>query len=331
MYDERLVDRLNTIPGVEAASVASNVPLGGAAQRAIELDGRPNAADTPAPQVSVVQVGERYLDTLGVSTLQGRGLTNADGQPGSEAVVVNTRFAARFLEGEEVVGRRIRLDVDADEPGPWMTIVGISPTIRQSGVEQTEPDAVVYRMMRLEPSASLSLLLSTDGSPTGLLPQVREAVQSIDQDLPIFQANTLTNVLAEAFWPYQVFGTMFAIFALVALVLSSVGIYAVTAYSINQRTQEIGLRMALGAGPNQVVWMVMRRGLVQLVLGLSIGLVGAAGVGQILQGLLVQISPTDTVTLVMILLVLSTVTVLACLGPARRAALLDPSDALRVD
>ena len=110
---------------------------------------------------------------------------------------------------------------------------------------------------------------------------------------------------------------------------SAVGIYAVTAYSITQRTQEIGLRMALGAQPGQVVWMVMRRGLLQLAIGLSIGLVGAAGVGQVMQGLLVQISPTDPVTLAMILLVLGSVTVLACLGPARRAALLDPANALR--
>ncbi len=331
VFAEQLVDRLNAIPGVLAASVASNVPLGGAAQRTIELDGRPNSTDSAAPQVSVVQVGEQYLDTVGVSTLQGRSLMNTDGQPGSEAVVVNTRFAARFLDGEEVLGRRIRLDVDSDEPGPWMTIVGVSPTIRQSGIEQSEPDAVVYRMMRLAPSSSLSLLLSTEGNPTGLLPQVREAVQSIDQDLPIYQTNTLTGVLAEARWPFRVFGTMFAIFALVALILSAVGIYAVTAYSITQRTQEIGLRMALGAQPKQVVWMVMRRGLIQLVIGLSIGLVGAAGVGQVLQGLLVQISPTDPATLGMILLVLGSVTALACLGPARRAALLDPSDALRFE
>jgi ABC-type antimicrobial peptide transport system permease subunit len=124
---------------------------------------------------------------------------------------------------------------------------------------------------------------------------------------------------------------MFAIFALIALVLSAVGIYAVTAYSITQRTQEIGLRMALGAQPGQVVWFVMRRGLLQLGLGLAIGLFGAAGVGQVMEGLLVQISPTDPTTVAMILLVLSAVTVLACLGPATRASRLDPADALRLD
>ena len=339
-FIDAVTERLQAMPGVLAASVASNLPLGGGDRLTLAIDGRPTEADTPLPEVSVVEVGDDYLASIGLDTLVGRGLTRRDGLPGSEAVVVNTRFVARFLDGEEVLGHRIRLDLEDDEDGngddgssspphPWLTIVGVSPTVRQTAFQETEPDAVVYRRHRLAPGSSLAIQVYASGNAGALVPQLREAVSAVDRDLPIFDAFTLSEGLAEQRWPFRIFGTMFAIFAVIALVLSAVGIYAVTAYSITQRTQEIGLRMALGAQPGQVVWMVMRRGLIQLAIGLSIGLVGAAGVGQVMQGLLVQISPTDPVTLAMILLVLGSVTVLACLGPARRAALLDPANALR--
>ena len=335
-FIDALTERLQAMPGVSAVSVASNLPMGGGDRLTIAIDGRPTEAGTPPPQLSVVEVGNDYLASMGLDALLGRGLTRRDGLPGSEAVVVNARFVARFLDGEEVLGHRIRLNIDDDDEDedtltPWMTIVGVSPTVRQTAIQETEPDAVVYRRHRLAPGSSLAIQVYAQGDPGALVSQVRAAVRAVDRDLPIFQAQTLSEALAEQRWPFRVFGSMFAIFAVIALVLSAVGIYAVTAYSITQRTQEIGIRMALGAQPGQVVWMVMRRGLVQLGVGLAIGLVGAAGVGQVLQGLLVQISPTDPVTLAMILLVLSSVTVLACLGPARRAALLDPATALRPD
>ena len=137
--------------------------------------------------------------------------------------------------------------------------------------------------------------------------------------------------LAQQRWPFQVFGSMFATFALIALALSAVGLYAVTAYSVTQRTREIGLRVALGARPGQVQWLILRLALWQLAIGLLIGVAGALGVGQLLQSLLVQTSPTDPTTLVSIVALLMSVAVLACLWPARRAARLDPMVALRYD
>ena len=338
-FIDALTERLEAMPGVSAASVATDLPLGGGARRTLAIDGRPTEAGTPLPRVTVVEVGDDYLASLGLETVLGRGLTRSDGLPGAEAVVVNARFVARFLDGDAVLGHRIRLDIDDDEDeddvegivSPWMTIVGVSPTVRQTAQQEVEPDAVVYRRHRLLPRSSLVIQVYASGDAGGLVPQVREAVRAIDRDLPIYEAHTLAEELANERWPFRVFGSMFAIFALIALVLSAVGIYAVTAYSITQRTQEIGLRMALGAQPGQVVWFVMRRGLLQLGLGLAIGLFGAAGVGQVMEGLLVQISPTDPTTVAMILLVLSAVTVLACLGPATRASRFDPADALRLD
>ena len=330
-FVDALTDRLQSMPGIVAASLTGSTPLRGGSTRELEFDGRPAPVDGPAPTTTVVNVGDNYFASLGLDLLRGRPLARADGTPGSEAVVVNRRFVAQFFEDVDPLGRRIRLLPNDEEPEPWMTIVGVSPNVRQNAVETSEPDAVMYRRHRIDPGTVYSVQVHAQGDPAGLIPQVREAVRSVDDDLPIYEVATVSDDLAEARWPFAIFGSMFGIFAVIALVLSAVGVYAVTAYSITQRTQEIGLRMALGAQPGNVIWMVMRRGFLQLTIGLSVGLVGAAGVGRVLEGLLIQVSPTDPATLVGIFLVLASVTTLACVGPARRASLLDPSVALRTD
>jgi putative ABC transport system permease protein len=172
-------------------------------------------------------------------------------------------------------------------------------------------------------------MIRAAGDAAGLTSLMREEVRAIDPDLPIFDIKTMDQQLAQARWPFRVFGSMFAIFALIALALSAVGLYAVTAYSVAQRTQEIGVRMALGAQAPQVWWFVVRRGLVQLAIGLGIGLAGAFGVGQLLKSLLVQTSTRDPLTLTSIVLLLMLVSVLASFWPARRATRLDPVAALR--
>jgi ABC-type antimicrobial peptide transport system permease subunit len=161
--------------------------------------------------------------------------------------------------------------------------------------------------------------------------QVRQTVQAVDPELPVGNIQTMDQFLSQARWPYRVFGSMFAIFAGIALVLSAVGIYAVTAYSVTQRTQEIGVRMALGARGGQVSWLILRRGLIQLAIGLAIGLAGAIPLSSVLQSLVVQIPTKDPVTFTAIAAILIGVTVAACLIPARRATRLDPLAALRVE
>ena len=164
-----------------------------------------------------------------------------------------------------------------------------------------------------------------------MTPLVREAVQAVDSDLPVFNVQTMDELLAQSRWPYRVFGTMFSIFALIALVLSAVGIYAVTSYSVTQRTQEIGVRMALGARTREVSWLILRRGLVQLGIGLTIGITLALFAGAPLRAVLVQVPPRDPVTFAAIISVLVVVTLAACLIPARRATRLDPLTALRIE
>ena len=211
----------------------------------------------------------------------------------------------------------------------WLTIAGVAPNIRQSRLRDPETDPVVYVPHRTESPRAGVLIVRTPSDPAGVTALVRDTMRVLEPDLPLFNIQTLDQQLAEQRWEFQTFGTMFATFALIALVLSAVGLYAVTAYSVTRRTQEIGLRVALGARPGQVQWLILRLALGQLALGLTIGIAGAFGVGQLLQSLLVQTSPTDPTTLLSIVALLLSVAVAACLWPARRAARLDPMMALR--
>jgi putative ABC transport system permease protein len=336
LFYESLLPRLAVIPGVAASSITSAPPGNGAGSRGIEFEGRPEADPKKVPQVTTMYVSESYFDTIGVTPRQGRLLGEPDGKPGSEALVVNARFAAQYFPNEDVLGKRIRFKApatgpDAQKPKPWLTIVGVTPTVRQRNVQDVDPDAVIYASYRLDPPFGTALLLRGRGEPGALTSAVREAVQATDPDQPVFGVQTMEQAFAQQRWPYRVFGTMFTIFAIIALVLSSVGIYAVTAYSVTQRTQEIGVRMALGAQSRQVSWLILRQGLVQLAIGLALGTAGALAAAPVLQALLVQIKPTDPVTLVGIGVVFTIVTVCACLIPARRATRLDPLTALRIE
>jgi putative ABC transport system permease protein len=177
----------------------------------------------------------------------------------------------------------------------------------------------------------MNLIARSDGDPNAMTPLLREELRAVDADLPLFNIRTMDQNLAQARWPFRIFGTMFAIFALIALVLSAVGIYAVTAYSVTQRTPEIGVRMALGAQSTQVMSLFLRRALFHLGVGLTLGIAGAFGVGKIFESteLLVQTTAGDPITIGSIAVLLAAVALFASIWPARRATQLDPVLALR--
>jgi predicted lysophospholipase L1 biosynthesis ABC-type transport system permease subunit len=252
--------------------------------------------------------------------------------------VVNQRFAGQFFPGEDPIGRRIRFPPRSPAPGSpapppavWRTIVGVSPTIRHNSPQDAEPAAVAYVPIRQEPLSGAALLVRSRLDPGVIMNAVRREVQAIDEDQPVFTVLTLNQMLMQQQWPFRVFGTLFAILAAIALVFSAVGLYAVMAYAVTQRTQEIGIRMALGAGGRQVSWLILRRGMAQLAVGLVLGLAGAWGASRALRPLLVQVTPTDPTTFATITILLSVVALAACVIPARRATRLDPLAALRVE
>jgi putative ABC transport system permease protein len=189
----------------------------------------------------------------------------------------------------------------------------------------------VYVPHRVDPQRFMVLIVRGQGDAANLASLVRNEMRALEPDLPLFNVQTLDETLAQRRWPFRIFGTMFGVFALIALVLSAVGLYAVTAYSVAQRTQEIGVRMALGAQAGQVLWLVMRRSLIQLAIGLPFGIAGAFGVGKVLESLLIQTSTRDPVTIGSIAALMIVVSIGACLWPARRATRLDPVTALRYE
>jgi predicted permease len=328
---QQIEERLRGIPAIQASTLATNVPLGGGFRRGVNVEGREPAASDRPPDVTMLVVGDSYFDTLGIKLVNGRPFSGADGLPGHETAIINRRFATLHFRGEDPIGKRIKLVSEPPAtPAPtWATIVGIAPNIRQNGPQNLEPDAVAYVPYRNDPQRGMTLLLRAQGDPAALTPLVRNAIQAIEPDLPLFNVQTMDQNLAVQRWPFRVFGSMFVMFAFIALVLSAVGLYAVTAYSVTQRTQEIGIRMALGAQAGQVRWLILRRSLIQLAVGLMIGLPGAYGVGRLLGSLLVQMSPADPITLISIVAMLVLVSAAACYWPARRATQLDPVVALR--
>jgi predicted permease len=336
-FIERVDERLGGVAAFEAATTASQPPLLGGGIRQLTVDGRAQAAGETLPAVTVVTVGARYFETIGAPLVAGRGFVREDGAPGHENAVVNQRLAAMYFPGDDPVGRRIGLteETPTGPPVPPLTIVGVSKTVRQRAQTEAEADPVVYLPTRGNPNAAYGttlLVRSRTDDAAGLIPVIREEIRALDPDMPVFNIRTLDEALAQQRWPMRVFGGMFALFAFVALVLSTVGLYAVTAYSVTQRTQEIGVRMALGAQPRQVWWLVFRRAAAQLGAGLALGLVGAVGAGRLLQQLpFVQTSSYDPATLTSIAAILVGVAIGACFWPARRATRLDPVIALRYE
>ena len=329
-FFKQLEDRLNAVGPVEAATVANTWPGGGGGPRTFVIEGRPAPAGTELPVTTLITAGPRYFDTIGVRLTRGRPLNDTDGLAGQHNVVINDRFAALHFAGEDPIGRRVGFTSDAAKPpATWMTVVGIAPNVRQRSMNEFQQDPVLYLSYRFEPPLGIGVLVRSRSAAAAVAPLLRTELRAIDPDLSLFQIRTMAENFAQQRWQYTVFGSMFAFFAFIALMLSAVGLYAVTAYSVSQRTQEIGVRMALGAQSSQVLWLFQRRILVQLGIGVVIGLAGAVGVGKLLRGVLVRTGPTDLPTLGSIAALLVVVALAAGLWPARRATRLDPVAALR--
>ena len=340
-FYQRLQDRLGSNPSFRNVTVTSHMPLQGGFGRRLEIEGRPTPAGQQPPNVTMAAIDPRYFDALGMRLLKGRTFTNSDGTPGQDAVIINAKFAQQHFPNEEALGRRVTLSIDLSggDPPPGVpiaqtvTIIGIAPNTGTLDFSRTEPDAIAYIPFRTQARGFMNLLARSSGDPNALIPVLREEVRALDADLPLFNIRTMDANLAVQRWPFRIFGSMFAIFAGIALMLSAVGLYAVTAYSVTQRTQEIGVRAALGAESRQVMWLFLRRALIQVGIGLTLGIGAALGVGKIFESaqLLVRTNGRDPVTITSIALLLAVVSIGACMWPARRATLLDPIVALRRD
>jgi predicted permease len=332
-FYQRLDERLAAAPGLVAALV-SHAPFGGGAGRNLWRDDEVVSREPRRPRVIMVTTGPRYFEAFRRRIVRGSERPRLEAGDGAAAVVVNEWLAAAVFPGEDPIGRRIRLTLpNGASPGPeWLTIAGIAPDIRQSSTEDASGrEGVVYVSYGTNPVPRASIVARSDSEPSVVAAVLREQVRAVDPDLPLFEVMKLDDLLAasDERVGLRVFGTVFAVLAAVALLLATVGLYAVTAYAAAQRTREIGVRVALGAQTKQIWWLVTRSAALQLAVGLSIGMVGATGIGQLLGKVLVGTSATDPVTLAAVAGLLTVAGLSACLLPARRAMRLDPAAVLR--
>ena len=324
---DRLKTRLETVPGVEAIAMASSLPTWGSRHLSYELAGAQPVDASGRPRLPTLVVSPAYFRTLGAALLSGRDFNDRDGVSGVPVAIVNQRFAAKFWPGADAVGKRLRLFA-GKTPEPWLTVVGVASNIIQDDSTRQEFGPVIYLPYRQKPEANMWILACTRVPPQNLANAFRREIHIVNSDLPIYGPYTLAARL-EGYWDNRFYGFLFLIFAAIALLLASVGLYAVIAHSVSQRTQEIGVRTALGATAPDILKLVVLQGMLPVGIGLTVGLGASLGVNQVLKSQLVNVSPSDPLTLIIASASLILSATLGCLIPARRAMRVDPAVALR--
>lgn len=334
-FFDRLTTRLKAIPGVDSVALSDSLPGLYAPRISYELEGAQPLEERPS--VSVVTVGPEYFRTVGAALLAGREFGEFDHASGVPVAIVNQRFADEFWLNENPVGKRLRL-FDGQTPGAWRTVVGVVSNIVQDKNGRQRFDPVVYVPYLQKPTAFMNVLARTSVLPDTLAPAFRHEIQAMDSELVIGSGlgslegpKPLSDSMVFNYWSNGVNAGLFLIFAVTALLLAAGGLYAVIAHSVSQRTQEIGIRMAIGATAGDIRRLVLMQGMLPLGIGLAIGLAGSLAVNRLLKSELIQISPADPVTLLVASLVLIIAALLGCLIPARRAMRVDPLVALRHD
>jgi putative ABC transport system permease protein len=326
-FHETLRNRLKALPGVEIPAIASNLPLGNWIPFSFELQGRAHDPAQPLEAGGLV-VSNDYFRALEVQPKRGRVFSDVDGASGVPVAVVNETFAAKFWPGEEALGKCLRL-IEQHTREPWVTVVGVVPDILQNFRQNLERDPLIYLPYAERPEREVFLVARTQVPPANLADAFRREVQRIDENLPVYDVRTLENRIAEGRLTVSLFGAICSIFAGVATLLAAIGLYAVIAHAVSQRTQEIGLRMAIGASPRDVARLIFAQGIRPLAPGLAIGLLLALAASRLLRVALVGVSPSDPLTFVAIVVVLTVAALLGCLTPLRRALRVDPVVALR--
>lgn len=327
-FYRRLNDELASLPGVVSVGAAQTLPLsGGGARTPIAIDGRAVPPLPERPIVSIEIVSPDYFRTLGIPLLQGRFFTEQDSESAPVTVIINQSFARKFFPDENPIGRRVLMggvQTQARE------IVGMVGDVRQIGLD-TSPAEGFYLSSYQRPQLAMSVAVRTEGAPLSLSSAVRSRVLAIDRDQPIASLQTMDERVSESISNQRFTLLLLGLFAGVALVLAAIGIYSVMAYTVTQRTGEIGLRMALGAQTRDVLKLVVAQGMSMALIGVAAGLGSAFALTRVMRSLLFSVSATDPMTFIVIPTVLIGVALAACLVPARRAVNVDPMVALRYE
>jgi predicted permease len=344
-YDERagrafyreVVDRARTIPGVQSASVASPVPLDFSSSTfEVVVEGREAEPGREAVGVSGSVVGADYFGVVGTPVVAGRAFSERDREDAPGVAVVNETFAKRYWPGQDPLGRRIRLASGlanglAGSDAPWLEVVGVARDGKYRMYFEA-PQPYVYLPAAQRYRGDMTLVVRTDADPAGVVAALRREVAALDAEVPLFGVRTMEEFLRDrTFAGPRLVSSLLSVFGLLGLTLAAVGIYGVMAYSVGQRTREIGVRMALGARRGDVVAMILRKGLILAALGVAAGTLAALALTRVMSGLLYGVSASDPLTYAGVAGLLALVALAACLIPARRASRVDPMVALRYE
>ncbi|MCA1577503.1 MAG: ABC transporter permease [Acidobacteria bacterium] len=331
-FFSNLMTRLESSPGVQAASVISPLPLSGDRfSISFQIEGR-EVPEKDEPSADLFMTGAGYFRTMGIPLIKGREFDNRDQYGSPPVAIITEEFARQHFPGEDPVGRRINPGISTIE-GDQTTmreIVGVVGNVRNRGLN-TPPMPAYYLPQTQVPFSQMVVVVKTTGDPHSLISGVTKEVAAMDPDLPLFGVKTMEEYLSASVASPRFNTTLLSIFAAVALVLTIVGLYGVMSYSVAQRTNEIGIRLALGAQPRDVLLMIVKQGSLLIVLGLGIGLLGAYAATRLISSLLFGVTAKDPITFVVAAVVLALVALLACYIPAWRATKVDPLRALRYE
>jgi putative ABC transport system permease protein len=320
---------VKSLPGVQSSAVVNYLPLGGAnSSDAFLVEGQP---EPPPDRENIGRYrvcSPDYFQTMGISILKGRAFTEQDQAGTKPVIIVNETLAHRYWPNGDALGKRMRFSGPVDK-APWMEVIGIAQDVKHELNLPVTPD--FYLPHKQDSWNAMVLVARTTVDPASMAGPIRQQVLAVDKDQPVFGVYTMNEVRAISVTLYTFgFATM-GIFAAVALLLAAIGIYGVMAFAVTQRTQEIGIRMAMGARAADVLKLVVTNGMSLAVIGVAVGLAGAVGITRLMTSLLFSVSPTDVVTFGLVTTGLLVVALVACYIPARRATKVDPLVALRYE
>ncbi|HXD33776.1 MAG TPA: ABC transporter permease [Pyrinomonadaceae bacterium] len=326
-FFQEALERLKSLPGIRSAGATTGLPLtlqlSGSDFR---IEGQPEPEAGKEMIINTRSVSPGYFETLGISLIKGRDFDNRDKSDAPGAAIINHDLARIYFSNEDPIGKRITFD----DGQSWMSIVGIIGDVKQLGLDSSAKPEVYFPYLQVA-SPSMSIVVRTASDPLGLAAAVKSQIRMVDKDLPINEAKTMQQLLADSLSGRRFNMLLLTVFAMVALVLAIVGIYGVMSYTVTQRTHEIGLRVAIGAQPGDVFRMVIGQGMKLALIGVAFGLVGAFGLTRLMTTMLFGVEPTDPVTFAGIAVLLTSVALVACYLPGRRAMKVDPLVALRYE
>jgi predicted permease len=329
---QQLEANLEGAPEVASVGFVTRLPLMSALNNIttfLAIEGR----EVPAgerPEIDFRRASTGYFQTMGIPLLAGRLVTEQDVTNNTGSVLINEAMAKRFWPGEDPVGKRISTAISTGQQTQWQTIVGVVGNVRHLGLD-VEPRPEIYYHTNTVPPFGPVVVIRTTSDPKRLISIARAKIRELDRDPPISNVNTMDQLVAQSVAQRRFGMLLLGIFAALALLLAAIGIYGVVSYSVTQRTQEIGVRMALGASASDVLKLVLRNGMSLALIGVGIGLAGAFALTRLMAKLLFEVKPVDLATFTIVSLGLIAVALLACYLPARRAMKVDPLVALRYE